>query len=171
MRYFGGCVAFAAIDRFHASEPSKIRSPLWQAAHDAFIALPELRPHDYEVAAQHRTRGNLDLPAHAVTAGWLPLPPSADLLSLWRRSDRTIWIVGWRLDDAGAAVALSSLGYLRHRQCAVDAAVGRAMVPAVALRPLARRQRVVGKIDAVSMLRCFAHRCSERNRNFSMSLL
>ena|SRR5438552_3314697 len=117
-------------------------------AHDLLIALPELRPYRYEVAAQRRTHGDLDLPAHAVAAGRLQVPPSADLLGLWRRGDRTIWIVGRRLDDAGAALALSSLGHLRHRQCAGDHATRRAMVSAVALRAMAQRQFAVRRAFA-----------------------
>ena len=52
-------------------------------------------------------------------------------------------LVGRRLDDAGAAVALPSLGHLGDRQRAADGAAGRALVSAVAVRPLARRQRAL----------------------------
>ena len=69
-------------------------------------------------AAQCRTRADLALPPHAVATGRLQLPPSADLLGLWRRGDRAIRIVGRRMDDAGAAVALPALGHVGHRQCA-----------------------------------------------------
>src|SRR6476660_9963103 len=92
-------------------------------------------------AAQCRTRTDLDLPPHAVAAGWLQLPAPADLLGLWRRGDRAIWIVGRRLDDAGAAVALPALGHVGHRQCTADRAARCTLVSALALRPLARRQR------------------------------
>src|ERR1035438_2768907 len=73
-------------------------------------------------AAQRRPRTDLDLPPHAVAAGRLQLPALADLLGLWRRSDRAFWTLGRRMDDAGAAAALPALGYLRHRQCAADGA-------------------------------------------------
>src|SRR5882757_4523979 len=105
--------------------------------------MPALRRLDPTAAAQCRARPDLDLPAHAVAAGRLQLPASADLLGLWRRSDRAVRTVGRRMDDAGAAVALPALGHLRHRQCAIDAAAGRALVSALALRPLARRQRAL----------------------------
>jgi hypothetical protein len=92
-------------------------------------------------AAQCRTRADMDLSAFAVAAGRLQLPASADMLGVWRRSDRTFRFVGRRLDDAGAAVALPSLGHVRHRQRAAYGAPGCAMVSAVALRTVARRQR------------------------------
>src|SRR5262245_23550136 len=49
--------------------------------------------------------------------------------------------MGRRMDDAGAAVALPSLGDVGHRQYSGNNATRRALVPALALRPLARRQR------------------------------
>src|SRR5579863_4445039 len=52
--------------------------------------------------------------------------------------------MGRRMDDAGAVAALSSLGHFRHRQCSADEARGRAMVPALAVRALARRQQSLG---------------------------
>src|ERR1700730_12376337 len=94
-------------------------------------------------AAQCRACDDLDLPAHAVAAGRLQLPASADLLGLWRRGDRAFRAVGRRMDDAGAAVTLPPLGYLGNRQCAADKTAGRAMVSAVAVRPMARRQRAL----------------------------
>ena len=92
-------------------------------------------------AAQCRSRADLALSAHAVAAGRLQLPASADLLGLWRRGDRTFRIVGRRMDDAGADIALPALGHIRHRQRADNQAAGCTMVSAVALRTLARRQR------------------------------
>ena len=106
--------------------------------------------HGPSSAAQRRARADLDLPAHAVAAGRLQLPASADLLGLWRRSDRTVRIVGRRMDDAGADAALPALGHIRHRQCAARTA-GRAMVSAVALWTLARRQRPVNAKRAASL--------------------
>src|SRR5205823_13912292 len=107
------------------------------------ITLSKLRPYDYAAATPGRARGNLDLPPHAVAAGRLQLQASADLLGVRRRGDRTLRIVGRRLDDAGAAVALPALGNLGHRQRAARCAATRALVFAVALRALARRQRAV----------------------------
>ena len=75
-----------------------------------------LRGRGPAAAAQRRTRADLDLSPHAVAAGRLQLPASADLLGLWRRGDRTLRTVGRRMDDAGAAVALPALGHVRHRQ-------------------------------------------------------
>ena len=71
-------------------------------------------------AAQCGARADLDLPAHAVAAGRLQLPASADMFGVWRRSDRTLRPVGRRMDDAGADPALPALGHIRHRQCAAD---------------------------------------------------
>src|SRR4051794_37667021 len=97
--------------------------------------------HGSPAAAQCGTRADLDLPAYAVAAGRLQLPASADLLDVWRRSDRTLRLVGRRVDDAGADPALPALRDIRHRQRAADEACGCAMVSAVALWTLARRQR------------------------------
>jgi hypothetical protein len=108
-------------------------------------------------AAQCGARTDLDLPAFAVTAGRLQLPAPADMLGVWRRSDRALRLVGRRMDDAGADPALPPLGHIRHRQRAADDACGRAMVSAVALRTLARRQRIVNAELAAS-LRSAAHR-------------
>jgi hypothetical protein len=94
-------------------------------------------------AAQCGARADLDLPAHALTAGRLQLSPPADLFGLWRRGDRALRAVGRRVDGAGAAIALSALGYLGDRQRAADTAAARAMVSAVAVRPMARRQRAL----------------------------
>src|SRR5476651_613094 len=117
-----------------------------QIAYERFIALLRLRRRDTAPAAQCRARDDLDLPAHAVTAGRLQLPPSADLLGLWRRSDRAFRPVGRRLDDAGAAAALPALGHFGDRQRAADQTAGCAMVSAVAVWTLARRQRVIKTI-------------------------
>src|SRR5882757_4669242 len=105
--------------------------------------MPALRRLDPTAAAQCRARPDLDLPAHAVAAGRLQLQASADLLGLWRRSDRTLRTVGRRMDDAGSDPALPALGHVRHRQRAARTTAGRALVSAVALRALARRQRDV----------------------------
>src|SRR5580704_1730948 len=110
------------------------------AAYEVF-ALSRLRRRGATPAAQRRTRVDLDLSPHAVAAGRLQLPTSANLLSLRRRGDRAFRIMGRRVDDTGATVALPALGHFRDRQCAADNAAGRAMVSAVAVRTLARRQR------------------------------
>src|ERR1700733_6627993 len=105
--------------------------------------MSRLRSRGATAAAQRRTRADLALPAHAVAAGRLQLPPPADLFGLWRRGDRAFRAMGRRLDDAGAAVALPALGHLGDRQRAADPAAGRAMVSALAVRTLARRQRAL----------------------------
>src|SRR5438067_6146905 len=92
-------------------------------------------------ATQCGTHDDLDLPAHALSAGRLQLPASADLLGIWRRGDRTVRTVGRRMDDAGAVVALPALGYVGHRQRSARKTSWRTMVSAVALWPLARCQR------------------------------
>src|SRR3984957_15112653 len=107
------------------------------------MAVPRLRRRRATPAAQCGPCRDLDLPAHAVTAGRLQLPSSADLFGLWRRSDRAFRPVGRRMDDAGAAIALPALGYFGNRQRAACKAPGRAMVYAVAVRTLARGQRAV----------------------------
>src|SRR5207253_9322780 len=96
--------------------PANLRMKFRQSAHEVFtvarIALSRLRHRGVAAAAQRGARADLALPSHAVAAGRLQLPPPADLLGLRRRGDRTFRAVGWRLDDAGAAAALSALGYI-----------------------------------------------------------
>jgi len=104
------------------------------------MALRGLRKRGGAAAPQCWTRDDLGLPAHPIAAGWLQLPASAELLGLWRRGDRALWTLGRRLDDAGAAVALSALGHLGNRQCSLNKAARRAMVFALAVWTLARRQ-------------------------------
>src|SRR6478672_6322992 len=103
--------------------------------------------HGAPSAAQCGARADLDLPAYAVAPGRLQLPASADMLGVWRRSDRAFRPVGRRMDDAGADPALPALGHIRHRQCSTDQAAGRAVVSAVALWTLARRQRLMRIAD------------------------
>src|SRR5438876_11043581 len=107
-------------------------------ADEAFIVL--LYRRNATPASQCRTRVDLDLPAHPVASGWLQLSALADLLGLCRRGDRTVWAVGRRVDDLGATAALPALGYIGDRHRAPHKAAGRAMVSAVAIRPMARRQ-------------------------------
>src|SRR5215211_643794 len=52
------------------------------------------------------------------------------------------------MDDPGAAVALPALGNLRHRQRAAGKTAWRAVVLAVAVRALARRQRALARFAA-----------------------
>src|ERR1700759_4284924 len=94
-------------------------------------------------AARSRPRADLAVPAYAVAAGRLQLPAPADLLGLWRRGDRALRPVGRRMDDAGTALALSSLWHVGHRQCADGGAAWGALVSALALRSLARGQRAI----------------------------
>jgi hypothetical protein len=99
--------------------------------------------HGPSSAAKCGTRADLDLPAYAVAAGWLQLPAFADMLGVWRRSDRTLRPMGRRLDDAGADPALPTLGHVRHRQRAAHNTSGCVLVFTVALRALARCQQLV----------------------------
>src|SRR3954453_8910455 len=115
-------------------------------------ALCRLRPSGLEMAAPCRTRHDLDLPAYAIAADRLQLPPPVDLLGVRRRSNRAFRVVGWRMDDAGAAVALPALGQFGNRQGNVHEAARLAMVSAMAIRAMARRQRPVKPL-----LRCFAN--------------
>src|SRR5690348_7596555 len=64
-------------------------------------------------AAPGRARRDLGLSPHALTAGRLQLPSPADLLGLWRRSDRSLRAVGRRLDDIGAVAPLPPLRHQR----------------------------------------------------------
>jgi hypothetical protein len=143
MRYFGGCASNACQARFHAWEPGKSTLKNEHGAYEIYFPLSRLCRRRAAPAAQCRARHDLDLPAHAVAVGWLQLPSSSDLFGLWRRGDRAFRIMGRGLDDAGAAVALPALGHFGNRQRAADKAAGRAMVSAVAVRAMARRQRAV----------------------------
>jgi len=111
-----------------------------QAAHEAVIVLSRLYRRDATPATQCRAGVDLDLPAYPVAAGRLQLPTLADLLGLCRRGDRALWAVGRRMDDPGATAALPALGHIGNRHRAPHKTAGRAMVSAVAIRPMARRQ-------------------------------
>src|SRR5262249_8482985 len=89
-------------------------------------------------AATGRQRLGQTLPLHAVWVRRLRVPPPAHLLFICRGSDRAIRPVGRLLDGAGAPAALSPVRHLRARLRAGDAARGRALVPAVAVRAVAR---------------------------------
>src|SRR5262245_14527873 len=87
-----------------------------------------------------RTRAHQGLQLLVLGAGRVPLPPPADLLGLCRRGDFPLRAVGGRLDDAGAAVPLSSVRNRRARFRAAAAARAGALVSALALWPLAWNQ-------------------------------
>src|SRR5262249_51942129 len=87
-------------------------------------------------AASVRARADPALSLHPVAAGRIPLPPPADLLGIRRRGDHALRPVGRRLDDAGAAVALPSVGYIGNRSRPGTGAGPGALVSAVAVRPL-----------------------------------
>src|SRR5258708_4875373 len=142
MQYLGKCHSNTCEVWFRAKEPGKYGLNIGHGAYEIF-ALSGLRRCFSATAAQCRTRDDLALPAHAVAAGRLQLPPSADLLGLRRRGDRALRTVGRRMDDPGAAVALPALGHFRNRQRAADETAGRAMVSAVAVWTMARGQRAV----------------------------
>ena len=149
---------------------------LQHAAHEAFtvtaFALSGLRRHGPAPAAQCRACDDLDLPAHVVAAGRLQLPSSADLFGLWRRGDRAVRAVGRRMDDASAVITLPTLGHLGDRQCAADPTAGRAMVFAVAVRAMARRQCA---LRCARLDRCTAkrdtHCCRSGNRGVTAALI
>src|SRR5450631_1960091 len=125
MRYLSRCDSIACVARFRASEPGNYGLNNGHAAYEIF-ALCGLRRRGFANSAQCGTRDDLALPAYAVAAGRLQLPPPANLFGLWRRGDRALRAVGRRLDDAGTAAALPTLGHKRNRQRAADQTAGRA---------------------------------------------
>src|SRR3954452_9442423 len=76
------------------------------------------------------------LSIHIIATGRFSLPAFADLLGVCRRGARSLRPLGRLLDDAGAAAALPSMGHRGHRSRSGSRAAGRALVRAVALRPL-----------------------------------
>src|SRR4051795_7161913 len=149
--------AYSSLHRNRA----KPRPRSQQSAHEAISlrALFQSRRGRAPASTQIRPRADLALPPHALAAGWLQLPAPADLLHLWRRGNRTVRAVGRRLDDARAPAPLQPFRHLGHRQRAPHRTTGRALVLALALRPLARRQRIL------SMMRRLRCRYLEWNRN------
>src|SRR4051794_4455991 len=99
-----------------------------------------MRKHRDAVAAKWRARTDLDLSPHPVTAGRVQLPAPAYLLGVCRRSHCALRFMGRRMDDIGAAVALSAMGHIRGRQCPRDKPAGCTVVSAVAVRKMAGRQ-------------------------------
>src|SRR5205807_6863850 len=73
-------------------------------------------------------------------AGRVPLPARADLLAIFRRGHGTVRPVGWWLDDARAAAALPTLGILGTGLRAHGSAAAVAVVSALALWKMARRE-------------------------------
>jgi hypothetical protein len=142
MRYLGRCDSIACLPRFPASEPCKYALNNGHAAYEIFALFRLLRRRPAS-AAQRRTRDDLGLSAHAVAAGRLQLQASANLFGLCRRGDRALRAMGRRLDDTSTAAALPALGYIRNRQRTADKTPGRAMVPALAVRAVARCQRAI----------------------------
>src|SRR4051812_24763094 len=65
------------------------------------------------------------------------------------------------MDDAGTAAALPALGHFRHRQRAACKAAGRAVVSALAVRPLARCQRAVAGSTPLASQPCHAGNCGD----------
>ena len=145
---FAKCGEIAQQSEFRALELRKSTPISGHAAQEAFIRLLRrirARTRHPTIATQCRTSADLALSAHAIGAGGLQLPSRANLLGLWRRSDRAVRAVGGRMDDAGAFAALPSLRHVRPRSGAEQSAIRRAMVSALALRPLARGQRTLKK--------------------------
>src|SRR2546427_4232811 len=89
-------------------------------------------------SAPCRPRAGEGLSLYLLPARRLPLPPPADLLGLRRRGARPVRPVGRRLDDARAAHPLSSVGHVRSRLRPPVTTARRALVPALAIRPLER---------------------------------
>ena len=151
---------------FPAPEPGNTSPTIAQSAHEAFSlrALFHSGRGRASPSTQIRSRADLALPPYTLAAGRLQLPAPSDLLRLRRRGDRTFRALGRWLDDARAPASLQSVRHVGHRQRAPRRAARGTLVFALALRALARRQR------PLSLLRCFAHRCPEWNRNFLLAL-
>src|SRR3954454_3225250 len=83
-----------------------------------------------------RPRAREGLSLHIIAACRFPLPALADLLGVCRRGARQLRALGRLLDDAGPLAALPAMGHVWHRSRSGSRAAGRALVRAVALRPL-----------------------------------
>ena len=147
------------------------RPSIQHAAHEAFIVLSRLHRRDATPASQCRARIDLDLPAHPLAAGWLQLPALADLFGLCRRGDRALWAVGRRMDDLGAPIALPALGHFGDRQRAPHKTARRAMVSAVAIRPMARRQRALKNPLQPFQVSGEMRTCREQQRHSRIDLI
>ena len=93
-----------------------------------------------EPGANPRPGGGESVPAHLVATDRLELSAPADLLAICRRGLRAPWLLGRRMDDARTGAALPAVRHLRPRLRGRHAAGAGAVVPAVALWPLARHQ-------------------------------
>ncbi len=111
------------------------------ATANVVFSLPGLRGRHSKAAPQYRQGDDCGLPLHAIAIDRISLPARADMLGLRGRSDWNFRTLGRRMDDPGAAAALPALGNIRDRQCSGSAAAAWAVVHAMALRSLARRQR------------------------------
>jgi hypothetical protein len=85
-----------------------------------------------------RARESLSL--HIIAFDRVPLPASADVLRICRRSARAAWPLGRRLDDTRKIVAVPPLWDIRSRLRAKETGTC-PLVHALALRTLARHQR------------------------------
>src|SRR5436305_2031335 len=101
-----------SVQRNPAQTCSTMSRPLNETSVEIFSALRGLFPDHATAAPQCRTRHDLAVPAYAFAAGRIQLPPSADLLGICGRSDRPLRPVGRRLDDIGAAAAMSAMGHI-----------------------------------------------------------
>jgi len=102
--------------------------------------LRPLYPADAARAARSRPRAGESLSLHIISADRVPLPASADLFGICGRSAGAARPVGWRLDDAGKIVALSSLWNIGAGFRAARKTGTCTLVPAVALRKMARHK-------------------------------
>ena len=165
MRIPGTVAQLSGFDGFPASEPARSSVSMHHRAHESFRR--SFRPARFRYCAgrfaspaQRCAHPDLALPAHAVAAGRLQLLSSADLLGLWVRSDRAIWPVGRRMDDSRTAVAMPPVRNIGHRQRSARGAARCALVPALALWTLARRQRAAGAgLSSVNPTHCRADVC------------
>src|SRR5215208_3871224 len=107
---------------------------------DGLTTLVECPGGDRPVAAPGRPRVGRRIPLYALTADRVPLPASANLFRLRRPGARPARTLGRLLDDARADLPLPSVRDIRPRFRMRRAAGQFALVPAVALRPLARHQ-------------------------------
>ena len=87
-----------------------------------------------------RARGRQNIPLYVVPPGRISLPPPAHLLRICRTRRCPARPLGRRVDDPGAARALPSMGNRRPRHRGRGGTRPGPLVPAVALRGLARGQ-------------------------------
>jgi hypothetical protein len=97
----------------------------------------------WHLAAAGACRPGTDtaLSLHAFAARRHALPAPANLLRIWRGGADAVWIVGGGMDDLGAAVPMSSVRNAWSRPRSRSPVRTCSVVPAVAIRPLARHLR------------------------------